>query len=341
MNSILNLLCIALTQADTKSLIQVWLERIERYIKYLMIVSETWKSRHIKNYNQVQKKFQDTITYALTFLFHEVHSSNKFSPSNASYQQFQQTISQVNTPSPKELSFGKVYAQSLKSIMVFFINVIEYSKIRYTPSQLESNLHLTACRSIITNVLVKSYSRQVENLIQIKDISKYKTVDYDDFPECFYLEDWKVTFFYNEQIKAIVKKQINFKAIDQHMIKRRNYAAHQIEIQGKTEKTKHEILQKMQTDTFEVISSLSEFEFERKNKVALMNDNLNRERKNLWKKSKKVCFYQRGVWQHLVLTYQYGLSYKTGEGLKCLMLDKESNKLLYIKNEVVEKKIFK
>ena len=80
------------------------------------------------------------------------------------------------------------------------------------------------------------------------------------------------------------------------MLKRRNYAVHQIEIQGKTEKTKVEILQKMQTDTFEVISSLSEYEFERKNKVALMNDNLNRERKNLWKKCRKALFYSRGVW---------------------------------------------
>ena len=39
--------------------------------------------------------------------------------------------------------------------MIYFINIIEYSKIKYTPSQLES--HVTACRYIFNSVLVKTY----------------------------------------------------------------------------------------------------------------------------------------------------------------------------------------
>jgi hypothetical protein len=64
----------------------------------------------------------------------------------------------VNNPSPKELAFGKIFAQSLKNLMIYFLNVIEYSKIRYTPSQLENQTHLTACRGILTNVLIRGYS---------------------------------------------------------------------------------------------------------------------------------------------------------------------------------------
>lgn len=64
----------------------------------------------------------------------------------------------ANTPSPKDLNFSKLYAQSLKNIMIYFINVIEYSKIKFTPSQLETNVHLTASRNIFNNVLVKYYS---------------------------------------------------------------------------------------------------------------------------------------------------------------------------------------
>lgn len=42
--------------------------------------------------------------------------------------------SNARTPSPKDLNFSKLYAQSLKNIMIYFINVIEYSKIKFTPS---------------------------------------------------------------------------------------------------------------------------------------------------------------------------------------------------------------
>lgn len=47
MRSILNMLCIVLTQSDTPSLVQQWLDRFERFVKFLMIVSESWKSRMV------------------------------------------------------------------------------------------------------------------------------------------------------------------------------------------------------------------------------------------------------------------------------------------------------
>ena len=116
----------------------------------------------------------------------------------------------ANTPSPKDLNFSKLYAASLKNIMIYFINVIEYSKIKFTPAQLADTNHplnLTASRNIFNNVLVKYYSQgQTENLITMKDITRFKASDYEDFPECFYLDDWKVTFFNSDMIKKILKK---------------------------------------------------------------------------------------------------------------------------------------
>ena len=90
---------------------------------------------------------------------------------------------------------NKLYAQSLKSILIFFINIIEYSRIKNTPSQLES--HISACRYIYTNVLVKTH----DHVMLMRDISKFKQNDYEDFPELFYMDDWKVTFFKNPQIQ--------------------------------------------------------------------------------------------------------------------------------------------
>jgi hypothetical protein len=105
--------------------------------------------------------------------------------------------------------------------MIFFINIIEYSKIKHTPAQLES--HVSACRFICNNVLVKSYYQQ-ENVLLLRDISRFKQTDYEDFPECFYLDDWKVTFFKNPQIREIVRQHLNLRSLQSYSLKRVAYA---------------------------------------------------------------------------------------------------------------------
>lgn len=47
--NILNMLCIGVTQADTKHQVSLWLERFERFTKFVMIVSESWKSRLVSS----------------------------------------------------------------------------------------------------------------------------------------------------------------------------------------------------------------------------------------------------------------------------------------------------
>lgn len=100
-----------------------------------MIVSETWKSRNISHYNVVQRKFSEAITFAFAFLFHEIHSTNRpmvTTPTNQTLTSLSSYV--VNTPSPKEQTFGKLFANSLKTLMIYFINIIEYQKIKYTPT---------------------------------------------------------------------------------------------------------------------------------------------------------------------------------------------------------------
>ena len=50
-----------------------------------------------------------------------------------------------------------------------------------------------------------------------------------------------------------------------------------MDTQISNDKTKDDILKRMQCDTVEVIGLISEEEFERKNRVALMNENFLRE----------------------------------------------------------------
>lgn len=50
-------------------------------------------------------------------------------------------------------------------------------------------------------------------MISSKDITRLKQTDYEDFPECFQHDEWKVTFFYNETIRKIVKSRLNVGAL--------------------------------------------------------------------------------------------------------------------------------
>ena len=134
----------------------------------------------------------------------------------------------------------------------------------------------------------------------LNDIHKMKQTDYDDFPECFYWEDWKVTFFYSEVIKKVVRKQLSPQDIQAYIQKRKSFAQHYMDTQISNDKTKDDILKRMQCDTVEVIGLISEEEFERKNRVALMNENFIREQGHHWKGAKKDIFGCRGAWRYAI-----------------------------------------
>jgi hypothetical protein len=93
-------------------------------------------------------------------------------------------------------------------------------------------------------------------------------------------------------------------------------------MQQKTDKTKDEILKRMQGDTLEVISSFSETEFERKNKVALLCENLSREQKYYWKKIKQSLYASKGAWKSIGNVYFKSSLMRTGEGIRPYMMDR-------------------
>lgn len=78
--------------------------------------------------------------------------------------------------------FNKLYAQTFKNIFTFYSNIIEYSRMKYTPNQLET--HVTACRYIFNNLLVKSHlpGQEPEKLIAFGDLSRFKRSEFEEFP---------------------------------------------------------------------------------------------------------------------------------------------------------------
>jgi len=64
-----------------------------------MIVSESWKSRMVNTlYTTYQRKFTEVITFALAFLFHEIHAKHRGSPTGSSNPIIGMTTQTISSP---------------------------------------------------------------------------------------------------------------------------------------------------------------------------------------------------------------------------------------------------
>ena len=114
-----------------------------------------------------------------------------------------------------------------------------------------------------------------------------------------------------------------------------------IESISKNDKAKDEILKRIQEETLDTIGSLSEQEFERKNKGALLIDNFMRERHSQQRFHLNSVLGPKGTWrQKWDPSFQSVTMQDTGEGAHCIMVDKPSNAFKQIKDNDVEKNIF-
>ena len=48
--SLINIICIAIEQSETKNLTFEWLARLEVLVKHILIVAELWKPKHFDAY---------------------------------------------------------------------------------------------------------------------------------------------------------------------------------------------------------------------------------------------------------------------------------------------------
>ena len=89
---------------------------------------------------------------------------------------------------------------TLKNLLIFFINIVGTGGSK--------GKELSASKIILNSILVKEFSSnkhdQLESLISSQDIIFLKESAFEDFPEMFYQNDWKMTFFHNSVISAIV-----------------------------------------------------------------------------------------------------------------------------------------
>ena len=156
-----------------------------------------------------------------------------------------------------------------------------------------------ASRLLLQTIFVKQYQGQtsVECLLSMQDIAYLRESNFEDFPELFHQNEWKMAFFHNKVISTIKRKQLNLRTLEQFEARRRAYSVQVLESINKNEKAKDEILKRIQEETLETIGSLSEQEFERKNKDALMVDNFIRERYCEKRGHLKQVLGAKGTWR--------------------------------------------
>lgn len=249
------MLCTTLVEGNSKEIIQQWLKEFENFMRYIMILSETLGGSSVKNeadqiYNQkVQHKFSNVITFGFAFLFHQIHCTNiqqKQSPvqSNKPIKLQINPITKMTpnsntsrSSSPKDYqAINRMFALTLKNLVIYFVNIVDYKDLcKGIPSaSSKSNRRSStagtssgaenpsAVLQIFSKIFVNKFSDQQQSqLITLEDIKRYKATNFEDFPEYFSHEDWKVTFFHNEEINEILSAQMSPQMIEELFLTRR------------------------------------------------------------------------------------------------------------------------
>ena len=111
----------------------------------------------------------------------------------------------------------KAFQNCLKQCMIFMINMAGMQQDQPGSSN-------KAVSIILQQILVKQYSNQQRPLISPSDIAKQIESNFEEFPECFYQNDWKITFFHNSAITTCVSSQLSLDMINGFKQKRLLYA---------------------------------------------------------------------------------------------------------------------
>lgn len=175
--------------------------------------------------------------------------------------------------SPKDnKAINRLYQMTLKNIIIYFVNIIDYKDL-YTKTNNQSQFsqflnqniqgqpsQMSPVDYIFNKVLVNKFSDEQESpLMTLDDIKRYKATNFEDFPEFFSNEIWKVTFFHSDEINSILRVQINQEMIDKNFFTRRlTYAKGINEMSQRSEKMKDEIQKRINADTLQKISVLTE-----------------------------------------------------------------------------------
>jgi len=115
-----------------------------------------------------------------------------------------------------------MFSLTLKNLVIYFVNIIDYKDLCKSLLTKDHQDSYSGVQHIFSKILINKFSDQQESqLITLDDIKRYKATNFEDFPEYFSHEDWKVTFFHNEEINQILRSQMSQKLINDLFLTRR------------------------------------------------------------------------------------------------------------------------
>lgn len=146
----------------------------------------------------------------------------------------------------------------MKSCLIFMINMAGVQQDQ--PGSREKAISI-----ILEKILVKQYSNSQNPLISSSDVSRLIESSFEELPECFQQNDWKLAFFHNSLVNSAIHAQLNLDLIDSFRQKRFLYALRLKEAEASTTQANDEILKKIQVDTLSAISEVTHAEHDSHN----------------------------------------------------------------------------
>lgn len=267
-------------------------------------------------------------------------------------------VTNSSNSSPKDYqAINRLFALTLKNLIIYFVNIVDYkdlcdkSKWHSTApnagmtgfNQNEFASCPSAVQHIFSKILVNKMSDHENRLITLDDIKRYKATNFEDFPECFSQEDWKVTFFHNKEINQILGEQINSQMVEELFQKRRHtYGKGINEMIVRSEKTKEDIQKRIHSDTCEKIGQMSEEAGQNQVRSKLQIYVQRVHSTQLYSGLKAALAVNKGLWRKYGPRY-FKVTNKgfSGFGLKAFLKERACNAFELIKNaEALEQRLF-
>lgn len=105
------------------------INRFERIMKFVMIISQTWKSKNAPNYDTAQKRLSNSLIFGLTMLYREYIEEDRDTERFA------------------------ILCTSLRNIFLYLILIIEHSYKKLSQNETQQPLHLSACQRVFIDII--------------------------------------------------------------------------------------------------------------------------------------------------------------------------------------------
>ena len=247
-----------------------------------------------------------------------------------------------NSSSPKDYqATTRLFSLTLKNLIIYFVNIVDYKQFCLENEAGSQSKQDSAVWNVFSRILVNQISESQTQLISLENIKRYKATNFEDFPECFGHEEWKVTFFHNQEISRVVREQINPQMILENFFKRREtYGKGINEMTTRSEKTKESIHERTLVDTNTKVSLMSKQAHDHRVASGLRIFVLNGMAKQHYAKVSNRLMFNRGLWK------KYGNKFLqstgsgfTGFGVKAFLKERNHNGFKYISKQL-DKKLF-